>query len=144
MISRLAVLLVCAAIAALPQSVSEIEGLEKAWQKAVLAKDTAALGRLLSDDLFYGHASGILDTKPVYLEKLKSGRQKYASFDQRSLKIKLHGNTAVTHSWVRVTGVNQDGPFDDKIMMLHVWVKNAAGWQLAGHQTARVDKLPEK
>lgn len=144
LIPRLALLLLAATCAALPQSVPEIEALEKSWQKAIVAKDTATLEKLLADDLLYGHASGILDTKPIYLDKLKSGRQKYASFEQRSLKIKLYGTTAVTHSWVRVTGFNQDGPFDDKIMMLHVWVKKPAGWQLAGHQTARVDKLPEK
>ncbi|MBL8210818.1 MAG: nuclear transport factor 2 family protein [Bryobacterales bacterium] len=144
LIPRLALLLLAAAAAALPQSAADIEALEKSWQKAIVAKDTATLGKLLADDLFYGHASGVLDTKTAYIDKIKSGRQKYASFEQRALKIKLHGDTAVTHSWVRVTGVNQDGPFDDKIMMLHVWVKKPAGWQLAGHQTARVDKLPEK
>ena len=138
LIPRLALLLLAAAAAALPQSAADIEALEKSWQKAIVAKDTATLGKLLADDLFYGHASGVLDTKTAYIDKIKSGRQKYASFEQRALKIKPHGDTAVTHSWVRVTGVNQDGPFDDKIMMLHVWVKQGGKWHLVAHQTTKM------
>ncbi|MBM3726932.1 MAG: nuclear transport factor 2 family protein [Acidobacteria bacterium] len=120
----------------------EIEELDKTWVKAVLAKDLGALDRMMSPEIVYAHASGVVDTKKQYLEKLGSGRQQYKSFDQRNITVKRHGTTAITHSWVRVTGVNAQGPFDDRIMMIHVWIKQTAGWILAAHQTTRVDKLP--
>ncbi|MEZ5400703.1 MAG: nuclear transport factor 2 family protein [Bryobacteraceae bacterium] len=122
---------------------TEIEAMEKQWAAAVVKKDIAALERILSPDLLYGHASNVLDTKTSYIGKLKSGAQVYRTFEQRKLQVKMHGSAAVTHSWVHVTGTNPQGEFDDKIMMLHVWVKDGGVWKLAGHQTARVDRLPD-
>jgi hypothetical protein len=43
---------------------------------------------------------------------------------------------------MHVTGVNQAGNFDDKVMMLHVWVKKNGRWLLVAHQTTKVDQLP--
>ncbi|MEZ5352579.1 MAG: nuclear transport factor 2 family protein [Bryobacteraceae bacterium] len=138
----IAVLTACACDVATVES-AQVEGLEKQWVSAVVNKDIPALDRLLSPDLLYGHASGVLDTKASYLEKLKSGAQVYRSLEQRKLEVRMHGSTAVTHSWVHVTGTNPQGEFDDKIMMLHVWINEGGSWKLAGHQTARVDKLPD-
>lgn len=117
--------------------------MEKNWVKSVLARDTAALEKVLATDLIYAHASGVVDTKQSYIAKIKGGKQVYKSLEQRKMTVKMHGETAVTQCWARVTGVNPQGPFDDKIMMLHVWIKKAGAWQLAGHQTARVDALPD-
>jgi ketosteroid isomerase-like protein len=136
-----AVLLIAGTLAA--ADADTIIGMEKAWVSAVLKKDIAALDSLLSKDLLYGHASNVLDTKDSYLGKLKSGAQVYRTMEQRKLQVRMHGATAVTHSWMHVTGTNPQGEFDDRIMMLHVWVKQGRGWKLAGHQTARVDKLPD-
>ncbi|MEO7651861.1 MAG: nuclear transport factor 2 family protein [Bryobacteraceae bacterium] len=121
---------------------ADIENLDKAWSKAILAKDSATLERLLDNDLVYAHASGAVDSKQQYLDKIKSGRQVYKSFEQRKVSVRMHGHTAVTQSWARVTGVNPQGPFDDKIMLLHVWMKKNGAWRLVAHQTARVDALP--
>jgi ketosteroid isomerase-like protein len=126
-------------LAALAQTPAQ---LDEAWRKAVLAKDVAALDKMLAADLVYAHATGIVDTKQTYLAKIQSGRQLYRSMEQRKISARSYGETAVTHSWMHVTGVNQAGPFDDKVMMLHVWVKQAGVWRLAAHQTTKVDQLP--
>ena len=115
---------------------------ESAWVKAVIGRDTAALDRILTPDLIYAHASGVVDTKTSYIDKLKSGRQVYKTLEQRKMSARLHGDTIVTHCWVHVTGTNPQGAFDDKVMMMHVWVKHGGQWRLAAHQTTRVDALP--
>ena len=121
---------------------ADIENLDKTWSTAILAKDSATLDRLLDNDLVYAHASGAVDSKQEYLDKIKSGRQLYKSFEQRKVSVRMHGDAAVTQSWARVTGVNPQGVFDDKIMLLHVWMKKNGAWRLIAHQTARVDTLP--
>jgi hypothetical protein len=35
-------------------------------------------------------------------------------------------------------GTNQNGPFDDQLLMIHVWVKVNGSWQLAAHQTTKL------
>lgn len=142
MLLRLALWTILAAVALIAETKADIQALDDAWIKAILARDAKALNTLLADDLVYAHSTGIIDTKASYIEKIKSGRQVYQTLTQRNPTVRLYGNSAVTHSWARVTGVNQDGKFDDKIMLLHVWVKQDGKWSLAGHQTTRVASLP--
>ena len=125
------------------QSSSDIEKLDDRWGKAIVSRDAAVLDKLLADDLIYGHASGVLDTKATYLGKIRSGKQVYATLERKNVSVRiLDANNAMTHSWMHVTGVNQDGKFDDRVMMLHIWTKRNGAWQLAGHQTARVQTMP--
>jgi len=118
--------------------------LDRQWREAVLRKDFAAVERMLAPDLIYAHSTGIVDTRQTYLDKIKSGRQLYKTMNQRKISAKSYGDSAVTHSWMHVTGVNQSGPFDDKVMMLHIWIKKDGRWLLAAHQTTKVDRLPEE
>lgn len=136
---RMAVTLLLAAYGALAQPPAD---LDRAWREAVLRKDFAAVEHMLAPHLVYAHATGIVDTRKTYLDKLRSGRQLYKTMDQRNVTAQTHGDTAITHSWMHVTGTNQSGAFDDKVMMLHVWIRQNGRWLLAAHQTTKVDQLP--
>jgi hypothetical protein len=37
-----------------------------------------------------------------------------------------------------MTGTNDAGPFNDHVMMMHIWVKQGAAWRLAAHQTTKI------
>lgn len=121
----------------------DIVALDQAWRQAILAKDAASLDKMLADDLVYGHATGIVDTKASYIAKVKSGKQLYRTLEQKKVTVNLYGASALTHSWMHVTGVNQAGAFDDKVMLIHFWVKHNGAWRLAGHQTTKVTRIPD-
>jgi uncharacterized protein (TIGR02246 family) len=135
-------LLLAAPLCCAQPAVAEIEALEQSWMQAVMARDYAALGRLYADDLIYAHSSGVVDTKAQYLEKLRSGRQSYKAMEAKKITVRLHGTSAVSHLWARFTGTNPNGAFDDKLMVLHLWVKQGNAWRLAAHQTTKVTELP--
>ena len=116
----------------------EIRAAERTWAKAITTKDAAALDKILGDGLIYGHSTGIVDTKNEYVAKIMSGRQKYEGADHQSMVVKLYGNTAVVHARMHMWGVNQNGKFDERLMMLHVWLKNGNGWRLVAHQTTKL------
>lgn len=140
---RLILLLLLLSAALLPaQDKAFFLALDKQWSDAIVKSDTATLEKLLAPDLVYAHATGIIDTKASYIAKIKERRQVYKSFEQRNPIVNIYRDAAVTFSHVRVTGTNQAGPFDDKIMLIHFWVKQDNRWLLAAHQTTKVDKLP--
>lgn len=117
----------------------DLAAVEKSWASKVLVADTAALALIMTDDIIYAHASGVIDTKASYLKKLKSKRQVYRTLEhQKKLETRVYGDTAITHGVVRVTGINPAGNFDDTVMMIHVWVKRAGEWRLAAHQTTKI------
>lgn len=137
---RLAALLL--ATAAFAQDKAFILSLEKQWSDAIIASDTVTLDKLLAPELIYAHATGVIDTKASYIAKIQERRQIYTAFERRNTVVNMYPNAAVAFSHVRVTGINQNGPFDDKIMLIHFWVKQHNAWRLAAHQTTKIDKLP--
>ena|ERR1039457_92451 len=118
---------------------ADIKAVEQTWSKAILTKDIPALQKILGDQLIYAHSTGIVDTKASYIAKVSSGAQKYEAVEFESMTIKLYGDKmAVMHARMRMSGVNQNGPFDDHMLMMHAWYKNGRDWQLVAHQTTKL------
>lgn len=113
---------------------------DMAWAAAVQGADVAALDKLYTDELIYAHSTGNVDSKKAYLDRLKSGAQKYEHVTIEKSRVVPYGDAVVTHSFVRTTGISNGKPFDDHVMMLHVWVKQGGTWRIAAHQTT---KLPQ-
>ena len=127
-------------VAALAASADEQQILdsEKAWASAVVAKDFGKLDAMLTPDLIYAHSTGAIEDKAKYLGNMKSGTQRYAGIEPQTPTVRMHGDSALTHTIVRMHGVNAAGPFDNKVMMIHMWVKSGGKWKLAGHQTTKL------
>ena len=119
-------------------SEAEIRQAETKWAAAVRGKDVAALDQMFTPGLIYAHATGKIEDKKTYLERLKSGKQHYTGVTQEKVRIEMYGDSAVAHALMRMTGTNDAGPFDDHVMMMHLWVKQDAGWRLAAHQTTKI------
>jgi ketosteroid isomerase-like protein len=111
---------------------------EKNWAKAVMAMDFNSLEGIYSDDLLYAHSTGIVENKKEYLDKLRSGTQKYELIEHQSTTVKSFGNAAIAHAIVRMKGTSAKMPFDSKLMMIHVWVMQDGKWRLAAHQTTKL------
>jgi uncharacterized protein (TIGR02246 family) len=134
-----AALLIAFTGAALAAVEDEIKAVDQEWAQAAKTGDAAQLTRLLSNDLVYTHATGIIDDKTSYIEKVKSKRQKYDGIVHSNVRIKVFGgHTAVLTARMRMHGTNPAGPFDDQVLMTHVWVKSSGSWQLVAHQTTKV------
>ena len=124
------------AFAAAPDAV--IRDAEKAWSTAVTTRDFHALENILGDRLIYAHATGAIESKDQYLGRMRSGAQKYDSITQESITIVPYGDSAVTHSILRMQGTTNGKPFNDHVMALHVWEKQGGAWKLVAHQTTKL------
>ncbi len=116
----------------------EIRRAEKAWAAAVMRVDAQALEKILDDQLIYAHSTGVIESKAQYLDRLRRRAQKYDLIEHQQITVRLHGDAAVAHSQVRMKGVSDQVPFDNRLMMLHLWVKHGGQWWLAAHQTTRL------
>jgi len=117
----------------------EIKDADMQWAAAAKAGDAAKLDRLLSNDLVYTHSTGIIDDKASYIAKLKSKRQKYDGITHSNVRVKVFGgDAAVLTARMHMYGTNQSGAFDDQLLLIHVWVKTNGVWQLAAHQTTKL------
>jgi ketosteroid isomerase-like protein len=117
---------------------AEIVQAEKGWAKAVIARDLAALERIYTPELVYAHSTGNVETLKMYLSRLREGKQRYDAIQFERHLVKVYAGAAVSHSIVRMMGKNDSGPFNDHLMMIHLWVKQGGDWRLAAHQTTKI------
>jgi len=111
---------------------------EKQWARAVVSRDFAALDKILAPGLIYAHSTGVIETKEDYLGKLRSGRQRYDVIDHEKTTVKVYGDAAVAHSIVVMKGESAGRPFNSRLMMMHLWIRDGGLWRLAAHQTTRL------
>ena len=62
--------------------------------RAMIAKDTAALGRMLSDDFVLVHMTGMQQARHDYLRAIANGTLNYYSCDDTRLEISIEGESA--------------------------------------------------
>jgi ketosteroid isomerase-like protein len=117
---------------------AQLEQAEREWAAAVCRNDFPRLEQILATDLISTHSTGLVENKAQYLEALKSGRQKYDTIQFEEMQVRVRGEAAMVAAKVRMTGNTQGKPFDNRLRFLHVWKKAKGGWQLVGHQSARL------
>ena len=107
--------------------------------KAMLAADKPKLEALVVDQLSYGHSSGTLQDKTVFVDVIASKKTIYKSIELTKQTVSMVGNNAIVrHAWESESGIG-DGKWNvSKIGVLQVWVKQGADWKLLARQAFKV------
>jgi len=106
------------------------------YNAAIIAKDTAALNKLLHEKLSYGHSNRWIETKGEQIENLYNGTINYHKIEQPELQVMLNGNVAT----VRGNGIfDVDYKGTEHMMFdLHVmqtWIHEGGRWQMLNRQS---------
>jgi len=67
----------------------------EALRKALIDPDKSTLDKLVHADLSYGHSSGIIETKEVFMQALLSEESNFVDITISEQTIKITGSTAV-------------------------------------------------
>jgi ketosteroid isomerase-like protein len=121
-------------------AVAEVLAAEDARYAAMIARDFAALERLLADDLLYTHSTAVTDTKAQYLAALQGGKYRYKGARREGVTVRVHGTTAIVNGRATIE-VDVDGaPRTLSNVFINVWVKTPAGWQMTAWQSTPLPK----
>lgn len=135
---RLLLLIAVSVVGAFGSDEADIKAADAKWAAAVKNRDVATLEQIFTPGLIYAHATGAVQDKTTYINRLKSGKQRYDNVVIETTKVVPYGDAAVSHSVVRTIGTNDQGPFNDHVMMMHLWVRQNGTWRLAAHQTTKI------
>ena len=114
---------------------ADIAALEDRRVAATVAADVATLEEVLADDLIYTHSSASVDTKTVYIDKLRSGSLSYISIERGPADIRIWGDTA-TVTGQAVLQISAEGNARQiNISYLNVWVPIDGRWQMVAWQS---------
>jgi len=117
---------------------ASIAALDAERMKATVARDGAALRRMLGDELIYTHSSARLDTKESLIGNMEAGSVVYTKLEPSEVKAQVFGETGI------VTGVAQIGVTSNGVQMnfavrfTDVWVRRGGEWQMVNWHSTRL------
>jgi hypothetical protein len=115
-----------------------VKAAELARFEAATKNDLDALGKLLADDLTYSHSTGVLETKEVFLDSLKSGKLQFKKIEPADLQVRVYDKTAVINGTAKVSVVSEGKPKDISLRYTDVWVNRAGKWQMVAWQSTKL------
>jgi hypothetical protein len=132
-------LLGVAALPALAADDAALIAADDARVAAMLAADRSKLEVLLSDELHYAHSSGTVDTKPVFLDLLASGKTRYLGYEhvERRFSLATPGVALMTGR-ARIQAQSARGTMDSVLAYLAVWRLEEGRWRFLAWQSCRL------
>ena len=105
----------------------------------MVTPDKAKMGKLMAEELSYGHSGGKLDTKTSFIDDLQSGVSHFLTAEFKDQTIRVVGNNAIVrHQLVGDTADKGQPPGKVDLKILQVWTKKGGNWVLLARQAAKM------
>ena len=115
-------------------SKKDIESSIEALNKAMISQDKSMLEKLTSDELSYGHSTGLVENKSAFVNNVLTGPVKFSTIENSNQNIDLAGDVAIVRCFSAIKGINNGAPLDIKIGILMIWQKKRDDWKLLARQ----------
>lgn len=115
-----------------------VELVERRRFSAMIAQDLEALEPMLAEELNYGHSNGEVETKPQFLETIRTGRIRYEALDVKKLDVRLYDDIALVTGSVACKAQVGGQPLAIDLRYTDAYVRRDGRWQLIAWQSTRV------
>ncbi len=117
--------------------IEAIKEVETARIEATINADAAALEKIMDDELVWIHATGRIDSKESWLQKVKSGTVKYMKMESSDTQYRVYGDTVVVTGRGVTVFINKDGEKSANICYTTVYVKHNTTWKNVSMQVTK-------
>ena len=107
-------------------------------RQAMIDADKTILAKILHEDLSYGHSSGTIDTKAMFIESLVSGNADFKTMNLTEQTVKIVGKNAIVRHKLLAETVNKGEAGTAKLNVLLIFVKVKNEWVLLARQAAKI------
>lgn len=105
---------------------------------AMLKADSAALEKLLADELSYTHSNAQVQDKAAFISDIKTGKIKYLTIEATDQKVRVFGNAAVVTGGASVHVVQNGNDLTFKIRYTNTHLNRGGAWQMVAWQSTRL------
>ncbi len=117
--------------------IKTIKEIETARIEATINADAAALEKIMDDELVWIHATGRIDSKESWLQKVKSGTVKYIKMESSDTRYRVYGDAVVVTGRGVTAFINKDGEKSSNICYTTIYVKHNNSWKNVSMQVTR-------
>jgi ketosteroid isomerase-like protein len=125
----------------MPSPEDAVADLERAWIKAAIANDVAAMRRIIGDDWIGIAYNGQRITKADVLRDAAAGTAVTQSIDLEPMKVRVYGSIAIVNvvSTEKSTWQGQDT--SGRYALVDVFAHRAGQWQVVSSQATKLERL---
>lgn len=127
--------------AARDPQVEELLAVERRYDAALLSADMAALEAILDERFFLNDFMGGVVVRSELLRYMGAGELKFHVIEPHELSAQHHGDTGLVTGWTEMKAELQGAGSEVKSRFLHVYVKEAGGWQMIAAQGTVIPEL---
>ena len=109
-----------------------IDSINRLLDRSVVKKDTVLLKKYYSDDFFFKHASGRIDSRPTWIRSVL--RNNYGSREHDSVLVELHDHVAIVTGTLNVRFPPQTRKAY-AVRYIRVFAYKNKRWQLISHHS---------
>jgi len=124
---------------------AQVLDLQKQFQSATVAADTATIGKLMADDAIFVHGSALVQTKAEFLEAATKGQFRITTYEIKEAKVVFFDGGAIVSGVQDVTLAPRapgGQPFQVQMRVSSVWVAKPSGWRLILNQGTPIQPPP--
>ena len=107
-------------------------------RQAMIDADGTKLKELTSEGLSYGHSSGVVQNKAVFIEKIANGESDFVTIEFQNQTIEIVGDASIVRH--NLAAHTKDGGIEKyiKIGIMLVWQKQKSKWLLIARQAYKL------
>jgi hypothetical protein len=117
------------------ETIDTVKALEDRRYAAMIAADDETMNELFADTLCYTHSHGGIDTKPVYIDNLTSGRAAYRAIERFDEEFIEYDNTVVVSTRVILHLTVGDVERTVTARATVTWARTDGRWQFVAWQS---------
>ncbi|MDO8966845.1 nuclear transport factor 2 family protein [Algoriphagus sp.] len=124
---------------AFSQSEKQVNDAVQKLRIAMLAEDAETLKKLTSENLSYGHSSGVIETQDEFVAVFASKKSDYQKWDISDQTITFQGKKLAIVRHNVLGEIASNGNVNTlNLGLLMLWVKEKGEWKLLARQAFRV------
>ncbi|MGS2741541.1 nuclear transport factor 2 family protein [Sinomicrobium sp. M5D2P17] len=125
-------------IISVAQEQNAVKAVVELLRGVIIEPDEILLSNLTSDELTYGHSSGVIQDKDKFIDDLVHGAFDFTEVDFTDQRIVVSGSTAIVRHIFEAKATNAGEPVDIRIGNVLVYVKQEGEWKLLARQAYKL------
>lgn len=112
----------------------EVEEIEQAIGRAVVAHDVPFMDQLWAEDFIYTGIRAEVKGKPEVLTEFNAGQLRFTKMEFDDVRVRIYGETAVATGRATTVGQSPQGEISGQSRYTRLYVRREGRWQLVAFQ----------
>ena len=109
-----------------------------AWDKAIVAKNAAAVAANVAPDFSQIESGGTVIGRDEFIKDLLDPALRIDPYKVEDFSVRVYADTALLTGRIRMTGVSEGKPFSSHFRYIDVYVKRDGVWKVVSIQITRM------